>query len=191
MANDRQFDLVFDVEAPRNRNVWFRPANILLRGTVRMDQLSTDKPNGALLLVGGVIPGMRMMVDTKGRKVTVIDRMTLDENKDKDRALRKLTTENDQYRRARFGRYEDDQTFDVPQAEWPSWLWHMRRLVDHRRLQVVRGNLPKYSDILKMGKVYLGDSCNVTPADKDKPFWVLDESDIPTYEELDGVAKQT
>lgn len=175
------FDVVLDAYAPRNRNVRFWPAGITLRGECRWDQLTGDSPNGAMLQTGGVIPGQRMLVDTKNRTVKIIDRMELPENKEKDSALRALV-KTEHYWGGRFGHYEPEQNFELSEEEWPTWLWHMRRSVDHKRMNLVKGKIPGYSEILRMGKVQLGDSCNVKPIDEKKPFYMLDESDAEKFE---------
>lgn len=184
MAGTENFDLVLDAYAPRNRNVRFWPAGITLRGECRWDQLTGDSPNGAMLQTGGTIPGERMLVDTKNRKVKIIDRMELPENKEKDIALRALA-KTERFWGGRFDHYEKEQNFQVEEEDWPTWLWWMRRLVDHKRMNLVKGSLPEYSDILRRGRVQLGESCNVRPLDEKKPFYMLDKTDAHKYETQD------
>lgn len=190
MAKSQSYDVVLDVYAPHNRNVRFWPAGETLRGEVRMTELATDRPPGALLSVGGSIPGQRLLIDTAERHVKIVDRMNLPENADKDRALRKLT-QTEQYYRFAYKEYEPDIDYGVPVAEWPTWLWHLKRLVDHGRLKVVKGSLPGYSEIAAMCdhakgiRIQLGDSCNVRPEDLDRPFYAMDERDAEKLLELE------
>lgn len=168
-------DLVLDVRTPKSRNVRFYPAGITLRGEVEYTQCQTRNP--ALQYVGGRIPGMRMEVDTKSRTVRIVDRMSLPESKEIDRALRELSN-TERYSRFKFGRYEDEQVYNVAERDWPTWLWHIRRLVDHGRLHIVSGqnNLPSPAKIAMMGTVRYGDSVGVDGKNGVK-YWEMSEEE--------------
>lgn len=181
------YDLVLDVVAPRNRNVRFGPAGINLRGEARIAEISSLNINGAMAKAGGSIPGQRILVDTRQHHVKIIDRMTLPESKSIDRALRELCR-TEQYMHAKYGEYLPDyDAGGISDDEWPKWLYAMRRLVDHGRLKIVKGDnlLPKLSEILKLGPVtfYVG---NVKSRNEEKPFNVLGPADAAKFEKLEA-----
>lgn len=172
MAKDKfqesEYDLVLDAVCEPNRDVLFLPAEMTLRGERRQEWIRSDNINGAISQVGGVIPGQRMLVDTRTRHVKIIDRMTLPENRSIDERLRKLTTA-DRYRMGRFTDYEKDIDMQVSADEWPKWLYCMKRCVDHRSMTLVRGTLPELVEIRKMGRIVF-DAGNLTPKDPKNPF---------------------
>ncbi len=180
------YDLVVNVIAPRNRNVSFYPTKTILRGTVRMSEIKSNRPNGALLQCGMEIPGQQVQVDMTLRHVKIIDRMTLPEFKEKDRQLRAVCRQED-YQRFAFGQYENDYDTQISAEDWPTWLWHIRVLVNNGRFQVASGGsaLPQLSEILKMCtgriKVQVGDSCDVKASDQDRPFYLLDSRDAEKF----------
>lgn len=189
------YDIELDVVAPRNRCVHFYPMHANLRGAVRMSEIASDRPNGALLQIRGMeIPGMRMLIDMQGMHVKVIDKMTLPENRDRDQALRRLTKQ-DKYSMFSFTDYEKDVDNAVTAAEWPTWLYHIRRLVDEGRLSIVSGGskLPTLDEILKMCpadgriKVQLGSSFSLRPLDPSKPWFQADERDASTVDTVGSV----
>jgi len=181
-GNRPRFDCVIDFVAPRNRNIRFFPAGKNFRGECRLDQCVGNTP-AALLQVGGVIPGQRMLIDSKARYVKVIDRMNLRENQLIDRELRRLTR-TEKYWNFEFGHYEDDQEYHLSENDFRTWLWHLKRIVDHGRGKVVQGTFPveNYDDILKSGRVQLGDPMGLVPIDKDRPFYMADKRDVENKE---------
>lgn len=185
-----QVDLVVDFVAPRNRNVRFYPAGRNFRGEVRIQETAGSTP-AALIQVGGVIPGQRMLVDSKRKYVKVIDRMTLKENQMIDRELRRLCR-TERYWNFAYEHYEEDVEYNLSDNDWRQWLWWIKRLVDHGRARIVQGKLPVAdgpagdNEILKMGRFQFGDSCGLVPIDKDRPFYMADERDIE-HPELMGV----
>jgi hypothetical protein len=177
------YDLVLDVVAPRNRDVRFTPAGIVLRGEKRITEISSISVNGAIAMAGGVIPGQRLMVDLKMRHVKVIDRMTLPESRAIDKVLRDLC-KTERYQQWKYGEYLPDSDFGgISEKEWPKWLFCIRRLVDHGRLRVVKGGelLPSLADIAKMGDItfFVG---NVRSRNEDKPFNVIGPQNASQFE---------
>lgn len=172
----QSFPIVLDVVAPRNRDVLFYPAGRNLSGEARATEAVGNNINGALSRLG-TIPGHRILVDMEGRVVKIVHRMTLPENKDKDRQLRELAERNPKYRHCRFGSYEDDQEFKVAPSEWPTWLWHIRCLVNHKRLRIEKGAnlIPTPDDIYAMASKtgywpVLGDRGSASYQDPTRPF---------------------
>jgi hypothetical protein len=192
MAKTAPYDLVLNVIAPRNRNVDFYPTRNVLRGTVRMSEIKSKSPNGALLQCGMEIPGMQLQLDMTLRHVKIIDRMTLHEFKEKDRQIRAIARQEG-YQRFAFTDYEKDYDTNISPEDWPTWLWHIRVLVNAGRFQIVTGGntLPSLSNILKMCegriKVQTGDSCDVKASDQDRPFYLLDARDAEKYETAGAV----
>ena len=190
MANSG-YDLVLNVMAPCNRNPHFYPLQDVLIGTVRMSELRTDKPNGALLQVDMEIPGQQLQIDTALMHVKVIDRMTLPEFAEKDRKLRKLC-QTEQYSLSNFRNYRPDIDTQVASKDWPTWLYHIRILVNAGRLHIEKGHklLPSIVSILKMCppeskvRIQTGDSCGGKAADPDRPFYLLDARDAAPLEQV-------
>ena len=156
--------------------MWFYPLQKVLRSEKRLDQLKGSRIPGALLQVGGVIPGQQLRIDTKSKQALLIDRMTLPENREIDESLRRLT-QTDQYRTSAYGQYEKEESFKIAHKDWATFLYHIRNLVNNERFVVVSGEklLPSIPDILEIGDVQLGDNCNVTPIDKDRPFYMANK----------------
>lgn len=175
-----------DARCPSNRNPRFRPLNITFRGDARVDEARGKNLNTAYQTVAGEIPGDRIILDLDQKSLTVVDRMTLKENKAKDEALKTLAETSEDHWQCRYGRHKPDQTYQASDKEWPTWLWFIRRMVDDEKLAVVTGKtkLPEWKEILAMCDhergivVKLGDSCGLKPEDKDRPFYQLDERDI-------------
>lgn len=189
---EQKWDIVADLVAPSNRDLYFRAlGGIHLRGEYRMSVARGKSINGAFAEVGGVIPGQRMMIHLASRHIKIIDRMTLDESKQIVEKLKRLT-QTDEYRRFRFDKFLDPIQQTVTVREWPTVLWYIRRWQVTERLRLVSGGdlIPTEAGILKMCDheagivVTLGDSGNVVPTNKDRPFTQLDERDLGEYEEV-------
>lgn len=172
-------DIVLNVKAPHNRNVVFWPdGNTELRSAI---VTKVGQNNDPVLAASGEIPGHQIQIDTKNREVHIVDRMGFRENAGKCEALRKLAA-TEQYN-WKVGRLEVQKPIEknVSEDQWPTWLWHLRRLYDHGRLERVKGKLPVYDDILVLGQVFTGDSCDITPKDPSRPHNVLDSRDIGRF----------
>ena len=171
-------DLVLDVIAPCNREVWFLP----LQMTLRSDKRVTEAKGGrsvpaALIQVGGTIPGQQLRVNTKTKVVTLIDKMSLKENAHIDKVLRRLTMTDD-YRQSAFGDYAEEKTWTIAEGEWPTFLYWTRRHIDHGRFVMVKGtdkHVPLIDDILKMGEIRLGTASNAPPKNPDMPYFMANE----------------
>ena len=145
--------IVVDVSAPRNRDVFFPPMQKNLRGERRFERLSSPvNPN--FIAVGGFIPGMRLIVDTKSWKWKLIDRLRLDEHK----TLRESIVRQGRANERTIGndlKTEDDVGGIIAESERATWMWWIRRCVDRNRMILVSGNIPEEDAIRAMGDVNL------------------------------------
>lgn len=154
-----------------NQNTWFHPAGMSLDGEVRAEWLHSDRAPGAILQIGGVIPGHRMLVDTKARVVKIIDRLSLPEHSSLVQQL-KAIGQTERYWHARFDSFRKDVDFKPTDEEWPKWLYCMRRAVDHGTLRLVRGSLPTIDECRAMGQMVF-NSAHITPKHGVAPFNIL------------------
>ena len=53
----------------------------------------------------------------------------------------------------------------------PTWLFHIRQLVDNGRLHVLSGSLPDMKAIRKMGRIFIGESYGAK-VDKDNIYGI-------------------
>ena len=174
-----KYDVVIDIAHPKyNRDIRFFPMKTTLEGEVRQERLHTDKPSGAIGSLGGVIPGQRMYVDVKNQSVKIIDRKSLQKWKPLlTKALELSRTER--YRNFRFNSVKQDIDIGVPDHEWPTWLYHIRLLMNAGKFQAVKGEskIPSIEEIRKMGTVQIYDNWGITPKDSENPFWELQQQE--------------
>lgn len=168
---EQDYDLVLDAVCANNRNTYFTPARYTLRGELRASELKVEN-NGALSAVGGVVPGQRMLVDTKAKHIKIIDRMTLPEHKALDEQMRKLH-ETDAFWAHRYTDYLGDVDFAPSEEEWPKWLYCMARCVEAGTMRLVRGNLPSSRECRALGEMTFANDYSLSGKDGKKPFNVL------------------
>lgn len=179
------YDLVIDVESPLSRNIVFYPAAMSFRSTLRA--LPGDH-TGIIDRVDKEIPGHRLLINTKARSITLIDRMSLPENAEKAKTIRKLA-QNERY--WYIGELESEPDVEFPNLshrKWLQWLYHLRIHVDAGKFRIVSGSLPLKAEILSMCdwrnglRIQLGDSCGVKFDKDERPFYMVDERDIPAMQ---------
>lgn len=157
-----------------NQNVWFVPAGMSLAGEMLMQHVHAKRVPSAIANVGGVIPGHRMLVDTKAKHVKIIDRLSMPENRRILDELKRLS-ETEDYWHSRFGTLRKDVDFNVPDADWPKWIYCIRRAVDHGNMVIVRGEnlLPSSDKCREMGEMVFNNANGISLKDSRNPFNVL------------------
>lgn len=164
------YDVWLDVRCQRNRHERFAPAGITLQGEYR----SIDDPNASNALTqvtGGVIPGHRVLVDTKQRHVKIVHRMSLPENKAKLAQIETLRGTDEFLNMPKF-KFEDVDSSPSEQ-EWPTWLWQMHRGVENGTLHIARGKLPTGDEIRRMGDITRVTNGFFGGGDQAKQFYML------------------
>lgn len=177
------YDVILDARVEHNRNPFFYPAQTTLRGEVHIQQIASKNIRGQLAQLGGMIPGHQVQVDTKNRKVRIVDRMGLPENAQLLKQMKAAMNTEDMLWQ-RLGDPEPDQEFNVTADQWPTWLYHIRRMVDHQRLHIVSGKLPLTDEIRKMGVIRLGDPGSVPAKDPKRPWNFLYPDEVPETVEV-------
>lgn len=155
-----------------NQNVWFIPAGMSLAGEIRAEWLHSSRVPGAILQVGGVIPGHRLLVDTKGKTAKVLDRLSLPEHARLVEQLRAIG-QTERYWHARFDALRKDVDLSIADEEFAKWMYCIRRCVDHGTLVVVRGNVPSLEDCRKLGTITFNNANGISLKDTRNPFNVL------------------
>lgn len=155
-----------------NQNVWFIPAGVSLHGEIRAEWLHSSRVPGAILQVGGVIPGHRLLVDTKGRTAKIIDRLSLPEHAKLVEQLR-VIGQTERYWHARFDALRKDVDFNIADDEFAKWMYCIRRCVDHGTLQLVRGTVPTLEECRKLGTITFNNANGISLKDTKNPFNVL------------------
>jgi len=174
------FDVVLDVRVPHNRNPFFYPAQKVLRGEAQIAQIAAKNVPGVMAQIGGVIPGHQVQVDTKGKRVKIVDRMGFKENAELLRKMRDVEKRSETPFPA-IGDPDPDEEFKSTDEEWPTWLYHIRQMVEHGRLHFVKGegSIPSIDEIRRMGVIRLGDQGNVPPKDPKRPWNFLYPDEVP------------
>lgn len=182
---EKQYDIVIDAMAPLGREVVFPPAGgMKIRSEVRLEHVFGNT-NGALAMVGGKIPGQRLYIKLgkSGGSCKIVDRMNLSENSSIDTKLRELTTK-DKFRQFKYDVYVGDIDFSISKKEMPQWLFWIRRISDHGRFTILKGEdkVPSLRKIVEMagGQVQVSDDFGLSPKTKDtQPFNTISLDDLP------------
>ena len=165
MASDQVIEL--DVVVQRNRNLFFTPTQEVLRTEMRLENQS-GKTEGRLQQVGGVIPGMRIVIDRQNCVGKLVDRMHLDENTELDKQIRQVINTDTNLDQREFGDYSQEPIREIRLGDDPphnlaTWLFWARRYLDSGKVRVVKGTVPEMSKIRDMGTIFTGDSYNLQP----------------------------
>lgn len=168
--------IVLDIRAPLNRNPLFPPLGHALESEKRADQITGATP-ALLNSVGGVIPGHRLEIDTRGGKeckARLIDRMRAPEHKALGAKIKALAA-SEQGGFQTVTDFYAEESYTVGEADLPSWLYWMRRLVDEKKAFYVAGSdqLPEYDEIRKLGPVTLSEDNGIRVPAGREPFNVL------------------
>ncbi len=147
-----QEKLILDVKEPQHREVIFRPQHLVMRAEVNIRNLKKSA-NDRLFMVGGVIPGDRFTVDFKTMKWSLVDKLTLKENKELATKVKDLMAA-DPINPQKVS-FHDEKTGEI--ADDPdtiaTWLWHIWSGVKEGLLTVVEGKIPSENEIRRIGRV--------------------------------------
>jgi len=174
------WDIALDVRVKRNRNLFFAPAGGVLATELRSDELR-GASGKHLTAVGGFIPGHRIEIDTRNKRVRVVDRLKLKEHSELLERIREHMRNSDDFMRKDLApdfqregcvREFERKLTGQPPNNLATWLYHCRREVEAGKLHVVRGELPSYEEIQKSadGDIYLGDRAGLTAINNDPDF---------------------
>lgn len=180
-----------DIVSKQNREVLFPPLNAKFRSEIRTDHVTgVRRIPSVLTQIGGVLPGIRVVVDTKKREAEVIDLMHDPENAELTERLKaamKAATQDmprDIATGGTFTHFSKDprRTFkldgDLP-YNLATWLYWLRRLLDTGKVRVHKGELPTMEEIRQMGDIFLSQNYNITPKEGKRPFNILYQDDQP------------
>lgn len=151
-----QEKVVMDVRAPVNRNVFFLPLERVLVGEIRQSEIRSDKTPGLLGQIGGTLPGDQFTVDFKAKKYKITHKLHLPEFKEMANRVRALAG-SEQGGFQRFGAFGQDEEGTFSDDDVPTWLFHLRRLVDEKKLHITNGvSLPAMNEIRRLGPIRVG-----------------------------------
>lgn len=171
-----------------NRNPFFFPVNGSLAGEVRTEGCVGSRHE--MNAIGGVIPGYRLIIDTKNSQVRIEDRLLYAEHKPIRVAMKRaLNTERHNYERLdpdkmrrNFSQENVVPTgkFTItnePPANLATWLWWTRCAVNQHKLTIISGEnlLPSPDDILALGRVQLSDDSGLSPKEGKQPFNFIEQ----------------
>lgn len=174
------WDIALDVRVKRNRNLFFYPAQGVLATELRSSEIRGEG-GSHLNAIGGTIPGHRIEIDTKAKKVRVVDRLKLPENSELLERINEYMRSSDyflhsglapDFRRDGCVREFERKLSNTPPDNLATWLYHARKLVDMGKLHLVRGQLPTLEEIERNadGDIILGDRIGLTAINNDPDF---------------------
>lgn len=144
------FDLICDVRAAKNRDVYFEPTGNNLQSDWRESE-SRSAPEVIRDL--GEIPGQQIRVDTKGRKALIHHKMNDPENKELDQRVRRAFA-SEQGGFVQFTHYTPDENINLElDDDYATFLYWLRRLADTHKIVVIKGELPTLDQMRRLGNV--------------------------------------